>query len=366
MDSGLIITSMDNPLQHLRSVRAEDLPPTEQACYLCATPWGIPEDVNGSLEDPTILPCGCVIGSSCLEQSFQKSPSCPRCNTTIRIIAGVNAPLHPNTTDTYLRQLELLRSDLNDWPIPLTEHSPASSRRAMPDRASSTDDDDDAEQTEYDLQAKLDVLNGCHGTFLSMRELEICISLVDHHHHQRLGTGTGTGATTAVVDVLDAFLKRPLLRWEADAFLQGESTTEQPVIVRGEAGSGSGKNVVVVDGEEVRDALVSVNMRAGTSFLPHELELVLSLMGFIHSGGGGRGGVVVVGLRDVLGLRHRGGGGRRLLLHGRLLLLESPGLQRLVEEGEEELVGAFGTLDVRVGRRNAVQDLGDVFSQATL
>ncbi|CAD6579141.1 MAG: hypothetical protein ASARMPRED_008964 [Alectoria sarmentosa] len=363
MDSALIITSMDNPLQHLRSVRAEDLPPTEQACYVCATPWGIPEDVNGSLEDPTILPCGCVVGSSCLEQSFQKSPRCPRCNTTIRIIPGVNAPLHPNTTDAYLRQLELLRSGLNDWPIPSTEHRPASSRRAMPDGASRTDDDD-AEQTEYDLQAKLDVLNGCHGTFLSMRELEICISLIDHH--------TGTGATTAVVDVLDAFLKRPLLRWEADAFLQGESTTtttttEQPVVVvRGEAGSGSGKNVVVVDGEEVRDALVSVNMRAGTSFLPHELELVLSLMGFIHSGGGGGRGVAVVGLRDVLGLRHRGGGGRRLL-HGRLLL-ESPGfLRRFVEEGEEEeLVGAFGTLDVRVGERNAVQDLGDVFSQATL
>lgn len=33
---------------------------------------------------------------------------------------------------------------------------------------------------------------------------------------------------------------------------------------------------------------------------------------------------------------------------------------------DEELVGAFGTLDIRVGSRNAVEDLGDVFSQATL
>lgn len=329
MDSALIITSMDNPLQHLRSVRAEDLPPNEQACYVCATPWGIPKDVNGP-EYPTILTCGCVVGSLCLERSFEKSPRCPRCNTTIRVIAGVNAPLHPNM-DAYLRQLEL-RSGLNDWPIPSTEHGPARSRRAMPDRAST----DDAEQTEFDLQAKLDVLNCCHGTFLSMRELEICISLVDY----RLGTAT------SVVDVLDAFLKRPLLRWELDAFLEGEST-EQPA-VRGKSGY-SGKNAVV-DGE-VRDALVLVNMRAGTSFLLHELELVLSLMGFIHGGEG------VVGLRDILGLRHRGG-----LQHGRLL--ESPGL-RLVEE-KEELVGAFGTLDIRVGEKNAVQDLGDVFSQATL
>ena len=212
----------------------------------------------------------------------------------------------------------------------------------MPDRASAGDDDDDdgGEQTQHDLlRAKLDVLNCCHGTFLSMRELEICISLVDY----RLGTAT------PVLDVLDAFLKRPLLRWELldAACSEGTTTTTSTTTttttepVRG-GGSGSGNNAVDDDDGEVRDALVLVNVRAGTSFLLHELELVVALMGFVHGVGG-------VGLRDVLGLRVAG------LLHGRL---EAP--------VEKELVGAFGTLDIRVGEKDAVRDLGDVFSQATL
>lgn len=306
----MIITSMDNPLQHLRSVRAEDLPPNQQACSVCATPWGFSKKADGSLEYPVILTCGCVAGSSCLEISFNKSPRCPLCRTTIRIIAGLNAPLK-HSTSAHLRQLEL-RSGVNDWPIPSIE-----SRQELSDRASI----ERAQQTKYDLQGKLDVLNGCHGTFLSMRELEICISLVDY----RLGTATSN------VEVLDAFLKSPLFRLELDAHLEGKSTD----VFQSEPGFEN-----AADGE-LRDVLMLVNMRAGTSFLLNELELVMSLINFIYGS--------VLGLRDVLGLRVGA-------LYG----------QSDLPQSQEDLVGAFGTLDIRVGSRNAVEDLGDVFSQATL
>lgn len=309
----MVITSMASPLQHLRSVRAEDLAPNQEACNVCATPWGIPKDANGSLEYPIILTCGCIAGSSCLERSFRKSPRCPLCRTTIRVIAGLNAPLK-HSTSAHLRQLEL-RSGVNDWPIPSIE-----SRHEMSDRASMGR----AEQAKHDLQGKLDVLNGCHGTFLSMRELEICISLVGY----RLGT------TTSAVDVLDAFIDCPLFRLDLSADLAGK-TTDALQSEPGFDDAASG---------DLRDVLMLVNMRAGTSFLLDELELVMSLMNFIHGSG--------VGLLDVLGLRDGALCGRSVL----------PGL-RLVDE---ELVGAFGTLDIRVGSRNAVEDLGDVFSQATL
>lgn len=249
------------------------------------------------------------------------SPRCPLCHTTIRVIAGVNAPLN-HSTSTYLRQLEL-RSGVNDWPIPSIEKG-SESRLEMLDRASM----EEAEQTKYALQEKLGVLNGCHDTFLSMRELKICISLVDHC----------LGSCTSIADVLDAFLKHPLFRWEKTAdirtYLGGRPTDP----FHGDSGSGNSTDGVL------RDVLMLVNMRAGTSFLLDELELVVSLMNFIYGTG--------VGLLDVLGLR----GGRPYiqpdLPHSQLVY--------------EELVGPFGTLDVRVGSKNAVEDLGDVFSQATL
>lgn len=316
----MIITSMDSPLQHLRSVRAEDLPPNQQACHVCGTPWRFPKDVNGPMEYPVVLTCGCIAGSLCLERSFENSPRCPLCNTTVRIIAGVNAPLNPNT-GTNLRRLEL-RSGVNDWPIPSIE-----SRRERPDRVPT----EEAEQMKCLLQEKLGVLNGCHGTCLSIRELEICISLVDY----RLGT------TTPIADVLDAFLKHPLFdpsRWKRTAdireYMEGKSTDP----FHGKSGFGN------LTGGDLRDLLMLVNMRAGTSFLLEELELVVSLMNFIHARD--------VGLSDVLGLRDR-------RVYGQPDL---PGLQAV----DKELVGAFRTLDIRVGSKNAVEDLRDVFSQTTL
>ncbi|KAL9067881.1 MAG: hypothetical protein Q9161_006605 [Pseudevernia consocians] len=321
MDSASIITSMDSPLQHLRSVRAKDLPPNQQACHVCGTPWGSPiEDVNGPMEYPVVLTCGCIAGSLCLERSFENSPRCPLCNTTIRIIAGVNAPLNQNT-GTHLRQLEL-RSGVNDWPIPSIE-----SRQERPDRVKT----EESEQMKCLLQEKLGVLNGCHDTFLSIQELEICISLVDY----RLGT------TTPIVDVLDAFLKYPLFdpsRWKRTADIREYMEGKSKNFFQGKSGCEN-----LTDGD-LRDALMLVNMRAGTSFLLDELELVVSLMNFIHASD--------VGLLDVLGLRDRGVYGQRDL----------PGLQAV----DNELVGAFRTLDIRVGSKNAVEDLGDVFSQANL
>lgn len=96
-----------------------------------------------------------------------------------------------------------------------------------------------------------------------------------------------------------------------------------------------------------------MNRRAGTSFLADELELVVSLMNHVH---GSR-----VGLLEVLGVPGAGAGAG--LPGGGGGGSESPeGLQRV----DGELVRAFGRLDVRVGSRNAVEDLGDVFSEAML
>ena len=98
------------------------------------------------------------------------------------------------------------------------------------------------------------------------------------------------------------------------------------------------------NGADMRDVLVLINARAGTSFLLNGLELVVSLVNFVR----GRN----VGLLDVLGLRgggHSGGGG----WEG----------SRVVDG---EFVEVFGTLDIRVGARNSVEDLGDVFEQARL
>lgn len=99
-----------------------------------------------------------------------------------------------------------------------------------------------------------------------------------------------------------------------------------------------------VTGGDLRDVLMLVNIRAGTSFLLDELELVVSLMNHVHGTG--------LGLLDILGLRDGG-------LYGRPDLTERQVI-------DERLVEDFGTLDIRVGSKNAVGDLGDVFSQATL
>lgn len=190
---------------------------------------------------------------------------------------------------------------------------------------------EEAEEQKCDLQEKLGVLNGCHGTFLSMRELEICISLVDY----RLGT------TTSSVDVLDAFLKDPLFdpsRWKRNADIRAYLERKSTNPFQDES---SFENLA--DGD-LKDVLMLVNMRAGTSFLLDELELVVSLMNYIH----GRG----VGLLHVLGLRDEGPYGRPDLPESQLV--------------DKELMKAFGTLGIRVDSKNAVEDLGDVFSQVTL
>ena len=94
------------------------------------------------------------------------------------------------------------------------------------------------------------------------------------------------------------------------------------------------------NGADMRDVLVLINTRAGTSFLLDELELVVSLVKYVR----GRD----VGLLDVLGLGRSGG------------WEEESG----VVDGK--LVEVFGTLDIRVGARNSVEDLGDVFELARL
>ena len=317
MDSALIITSMDNPLQHFRSVLVEDLPAHQRSCSVCDTPWGSPRDANGTLEYPVLLTCGCVAGSSCLERTFAKSPRCPLCKNTIRVIAGVNAPLKHNTEDQ-LRQLEL-RSGINDWPLPSSE-SPSSGL----DRASMWR----AEEKKRELQYQLDVLNECHSTFLSMREFDVCISLVDY----RLGT------STSPTQILDAFFKDPCF----------DQPRRKRIAELREHMSGSGTNSFFqrendCANRDLKDLLMIVNLRAGTSFLLNELELVVSLVNYVQGTG--------VGLLDVLGLRDEGQYER-----------EDSG-QQLVDQ---ELVGPFRNLDIRVGSRNAVEDLGDVFSQATL
>lgn len=274
------------------------------------------------MEYPILLTCGCIAGSLCLERSFKKSPRCPICNTTIRVIAGVDAPLNQNT-GSYLRQLEL-SSGVNDWPLPSIE-----SQEEIPHRAGMRE----AEQTINDPQDKLGVLNGCHDTFLSMRELEICISLVDY----RLGT------RTHVVDVLDAFMKYPLFdpsHWErmgdVRAYLEGKSKSTNT--------SQGKRNFQNATYRKLKDLLILVNLKAGTAILLYELEMVVSLMNFVHGSG--------VGLVDVLGMPH-----------GELYdVPDSSGS----EVADTELIGAFRTLDIHVGSMNTVKDLRDLFSQARL
>ena len=317
MDSALIITSMDNPLQHFRSVRVEDLPPNQRSCSVCDTPWGSPRDANGTLEYPVLLTCGCVAGSSCLERTFAKSPRCPLCKTTIRVIAGVNAPLKHNTADQ-VRQLEL-RSGINDWPLPSFEN-PLDGL----DRASMWS----AEEKKRELQYQLDVLNECHSAFLSLREFDVCISLVDY----RLGT------STSPAQILDAFFKDPCF---------DQSRSKRSAEFR-EYMSDSRTNLFFqrnydLANRDLKDLLMIVNVRAGTSILLKELELVVSLVTYVQDR--------EIGLMDVLGLRDEGQYER-----------EDSGEQLV----DQELVGPFRNLDIRVGSRNAVEDLGDVFSQATL
>ncbi len=193
-------------------------------------------------------------------------------------------------TTPRLRQLEL-ELGIRDWAIPSIE-----TQKETPDGASREEADS--------VRVKLGVLNGCHGTHLTERELEICISLVDF----RLGT------VTTVRDVLGAFFRCPVFEAEGVPLCSRE-----------------GSEVAEWDREEMNDALMVVNMRSGMSVLLGELELVVALVGFVR----GRG----IGVREVLGLRGEGGRG-------------------VVDGG---LAGALGRLDLRVGERFAVEDLGDVF-----
>ena len=215
-----------------------------------------------------------------------------------------------------MRHLEL-QSGILEWPIPSIE-------KTFEDGASLPED---AEGTQHEsLQNKLGVLNDCHGTFLSAREVEICASLVDW----RLGTGTSTG----VEELLDAFLRFPLFDPDKRARSERMRTYRQ----RRSEIFGTGTN-----GADMRDVLVLINTRAGTSFLLDELELVVSLVGYVR----GRD----VGLLDVLGLRGEG---------------QSGGWEEESSVVDGELIEEFGTLDIRVGGRNSVEDLGDVFEQARL
>lgn len=143
-----------------------------------------------------------------------------------------------------------------------------------------------------------------------MRELEVCISLVNY----RLGT------TTSATNVLDAFFADPLFNpeWRNRTAVPRETAAD------------------------MRHVLTMLNMRAGTCFLLDELELVVSLVNFFHSSS--------IGLLDVLGLK----GG------------DLPGSSSESSLVDGEFVREFGELDIRVGRRNAVADLGDVFSEANL
>lgn len=292
MDSALLITNLERPHQHLRSINPHDLPPDQRTCRICRSRCEFPES-------PILLPCGCIVGSWCLERSFQNSPSCPLCHVIIRIIPGVNALEHRQSlaSQYHLRCLEH-RSGIDKWPVPSVEKT-----------SGDGGDTDRTEETNLELQSRLGVLNCCHGTFLSMRELEVCISLVDY----RLGT------TTSAIDVLDAFFADPLINPEwgnrtADLF---ESTAD------------------------MRNVLTMLNMRAGTCFLLKELELVVALVNCFHGSS--------IGLLDVLGLSG-----------------DQPGSSSESRLVDGEFVREFGELDIRVGRRNAVEDLGDVFSQANL
>ena len=211
-----------------------------------------------------------------------------------------------------MRRLEL-QSGISDWPLPSIENI--------------SDDRENAEealQLKQELQDKLDVLNGCHGTFLSVRELEVCISLIDH----RLGTSTST------IDVLDAFLRYPLYdpeRWKRSGDIRA-------YMDRGSELLEEDSTVIAC----MRDVLILINTRAGTSFLLDELEMVVSLMNYLHCR--------AIGLLGVLGLGDEC----------------RPDLSSALGVVDREFVGAFGTLDIRVGKENAVQDLGDILSQARL
>lgn len=185
-------------------------------------------------------------------------------------------------------------------------------------------------ELQYSLQEKLDVLNACHGTFLSTRELEVCISLIDY----RVGT------MTSILDVLNAFLSHPSCWWES---AYRETSTENTQ----HQNFGGRSFVVDLRDEDLRDALMLVNMRAGTSFLLNVLEMVLALMNHVH----GR----EARLSDVLGVPE-----------ARWTDRSESAVSTVSGNVDKELVGAFRTLDLRVGSRNAVEDLGDVFNQARL
>lgn len=301
MDSASFVMNMDRPLQHLRNIDPHDLPPDQQTCRICRSGCLFPKPFEEGTEYPILLPCGCIAGSSCLERSFQNSPRCPLCHVIIRIIPGVNAlDLHQRTVNPdYMRRLEL-RSGIDEWPVPSVENI-----------SGDEDDEDETDPTKIVLHSRLGALNCCHSTFLSKRELEVCISLVDY----RLGT------TTSVINVLDSFFADPLFNEEWRSRM-AYSRRESPA--------------------DMRHILTMLNMRAGTCFLLDELELVVSLVNCFHDRN--------ISLMEVLGLS----GGEQP---------DSESESRLVDG---EFVRGFGELDIRVGRMNAVQDLGDWFSQANL
>ncbi len=269
-----------------------------------------------SMDYPVNLPCGCIAGSLCLQQSLEQNPRCPLCHHPIRVTPGANAPSNPGLSH-HLRQPELC-SGLDDWPIPSIEN-----HLEIPYGEST----DEAARWNFDLRSKLETLNALHDTFLSPRELEVCVSLVDH----RLGTAT------ASADVLDAFFRCPLfdpLRWQRAAAIRASRLPLRD-------------DMRVEDrpyAADLRDALVLVNRGAGTACSLNDVELVVSLMNHIHG--------TNVFLVDVLGLRGRGAGDGVGFLKGQV--------------ADRELVRSFGTLDLRVGGLNAIEDLGDVFSEAML
>ena len=225
-----------------------------------------------------------------------------------------------------LQQLELSR-ELDDWPIPSIEteqHYHQQQQPAMANRAGTAEEE--AERTNRKLEDQLLSLNTCHGTDLSMRELETCISLVDY----RLST------TTSTADVLDAFHDCPpseLAGWKG-------MNVSWSIWVEDDA---SREEFEAAVEDDARDVLTLINERAGTDISMEALELVVSLMNYIYGSG--------VGVLDVLRLRNR--------------RFEEPmDFSSGSRVGDEELVGAFKALDLRVGLKNAVDDLGDVFSEA--
>ena len=136
------------------------------------------------------------------------------------------------------------------------------------------------ERSNEELWSDLDAVNMIHKTFLSVRDLQICISLIDW----RFGATT----TTSTIDVLNAFFAFGLFDWderakrweELDAYMAGKSAVFE-----------NGRRNAA---EDVRDEVVLINMRAGTSLLLNEVELVLSWMNHVHHRD--------VGVLDILGL----------------------------------------------------------------